>query len=79
MPCAALFTVYFHVPCIVLFIVHFHAVISMFRFFCYRSHLKASAVNQMIQFFKIKNLPLVSQSNVEAKTDENQEHTKSIP
>ena len=68
----------FNVPATVLFIVYLRTVISMFRFFCYLWHSKAKAVNQAIQLFFIKDLPSVTQSNVQAVTAENEEqHTLS--
>ena len=66
------FPYYFHVPCTVLFTVYFRTVISMLRFLCYWSHSKVNAVNQTIQLFLTKDLPSISQSNVQAVTAKNE-------
>ena len=72
-PCAVLFSVLSCIPSTVLFTVYLHIVVSMFRFLCYWSHSKANAVDQTIQLDFIKDLPSITQSNLQAATAENEE------
>ena len=62
----------FHVLFAVLFAVYFKTVLSMFSFFCYWSHSKASVVNQTIQLCCYYYRPSIGQSNVQAVTAENE-------
>ena len=61
------------IPSTLLFTVYFHTAIFMICFLCYWSHLKANAVNQTIQFVFFKDLPSITQPNVQVATAENEE------
>ena len=68
----------FHVPCTVLFTVYFHAVTSVFRTSIYAvlvidSTRKQTLLTKWFNFVFTKDLPLISQSNVQAVKAEKEE------